>query len=95
MLNAVIFDFDGIIVNTEPVHYRAYQEIFVPLGFGFSWEEYVSRYIGLDDREIFRRVFSANDHGLDNEELEQLMLRKAYRIPAYRRFRYKTVSGSC
>jgi beta-phosphoglucomutase len=77
MLTAVIFDFDGIIVNTEPVHYRAYQEIFVPLGLGFSWEEYVSRYIGFDDREIFRRVFTANGHGLDNVEMEQLMSRKA------------------
>jgi beta-phosphoglucomutase len=76
MLHAVIFDFDGIIVNTEPVHYWAYQEIFVPLGLGFSWEEYVSRYIGFDDREIFKRVFSANDHELENEVLEQLMSRK-------------------
>ena len=77
MLHAVIFDFDGIIVDTEPVHYRAYQEIFVPLGIGFSWEEYVSRYFGFDDREIFRRVFSASKQGLDNVDLEQLMSQKA------------------
>jgi HAD superfamily hydrolase (TIGR01509 family) len=77
MLNAVIFDFDGIIVNTEPVHYRVYQEIFVPLGLGFSWEEYVSRYIGLDDREIFRRVFAADNHSPGAEEMKLLVAIKA------------------
>lgn len=29
MLRAVIFDFDGILVNTEPIHYKAYQEILI------------------------------------------------------------------
>ena len=41
MLSAVIFDFDGIIVDTEPLHYKAFQEVLVPLGLGYSWEEYV------------------------------------------------------
>lgn len=77
MLNAVIFDFDGIIADTEPVHYRAYQEIFVPLGLGFSWEEYVSRYVGLDDREIFRRVFAADNHNPGVEEMKLLVAIKA------------------
>ncbi|HET6419908.1 MAG TPA: HAD family phosphatase [Geobacteraceae bacterium] len=77
MLNAVLFDFDGIIADTEPVHYRAYQEIFVPLGLGFSWDAYVSRYIGLDDREIFRRVFSADNHDPGSEQLKLLVSIKA------------------
>ena len=38
MLTAVIFDFDGIIVDTEPLHYRAFQELLAPLGLGYSWE---------------------------------------------------------
>lgn len=77
MTKAVIFDFDGIIVDTEPLHYRAYQEIFVPLGLGFPWEEYVSRYIGFDDREIFSRVFAAGDHVPGLEEIRLLVAEKA------------------
>lgn len=77
MPNAVFFDFDGIIADTEPVHYRAYQEIFIPLGLGFSWDEYVSRYIGLDDREIFRRVFAADNHNPGSEQLKLLVSIKA------------------
>ena len=49
MLKAVIFDFDGIIVDTEPLHYKAFQEMLVPRGLGYSWEEYMELYIGFDD----------------------------------------------
>lgn len=29
---AMIFDFDGVIVDTEPIHYRAFQQILDPRG---------------------------------------------------------------
>ncbi len=65
MPDAVVFDFDGIIVDTEPIHYEAYQEILVPLGLGFSWSDYISHYIGLDDREIFSRTFESKARNLN------------------------------
>jgi beta-phosphoglucomutase len=64
MLAAVIFDFDGIIVDTEPLHYKAFQEILVPLGLGYQWEEYLRRYIGFDDRDAFREAFRAGGRAL-------------------------------
>ena len=51
--DAVIFDFDGVIVDTEPLHHRAFQRILEPLGLGFSWQEYVDTYMGFDDRDAF------------------------------------------
>ena len=39
MLSAVIFDFDGIIVDTEPLHYKAFQEVLAPMSLGYSWDE--------------------------------------------------------
>jgi beta-phosphoglucomutase len=77
MLKALIFDFDGIIVDTEPLHYRAFQEILGPLGLGFSWDEYVSYYMGFDDREAFREAFKAFHREIDNRELELLISQKA------------------
>ena len=77
MLSAVVFDFDGIIVDTEPIHYRAFQEILAPMGLGFSWEEYLSRYIGFDDRDAFREAFSLAGRSLPGETLKELMGRKA------------------
>lgn len=77
MLNAVIFDFDGIIVDTEPLHYKAFQEMLVPLGLGYSWEEYLERYIGFDDRDAFRESFRVAGRSLSDQELKEMIHGKA------------------
>jgi len=77
MLTAVIFDFDGIIVDTEPLHYKAFQEMLVPLDLGYSWQEYLDRYLGFDDRDAFRESFRAAGRPLADAELRTLMEGKA------------------
>lgn len=77
MLSAVIFDFDGIIVDTEPLHYKAFQEVLVPLGLGYSWDEYLRHYIGFDDRDAFREAFRAGNKMIGPEELKSLIEKKA------------------
>jgi beta-phosphoglucomutase len=77
MLAAVIFDFDGIIVDTEPLHYKAFQEVLVPLGLSYPWEEYLASYIGFDDRDAFREVFRRAGRSLAEAELRDLIGRKA------------------
>ncbi len=74
---AVIFDFDGIIVDTEPIHYNAFQQVLNPLGLGYSWEEYMERYIGFDDRDAFREVYRAAGKEIGPEQLAALIDRKA------------------
>jgi beta-phosphoglucomutase len=77
MLSAVIFDFDGIIVDTEPLHYKAFQEILAPLGLGYSWDEYLRCYIGFDDRDAFREAFSRGGGQVDEQRLRDLIDEKA------------------
>ncbi|WP_224983068.1 HAD family hydrolase [Geomonas agri] len=77
MLKAVIFDFDGIIVDTEPLHYKAFQELLVPLGLGYSWQEYLDLYIGFDDRDAFREAFRVHGRPLSDQELKELIKGKA------------------
>lgn len=48
MIRAVIFDFDGVIADTENLHYASYQEILEPKGLGFTYEEYSDRYMAFD-----------------------------------------------
>ena len=74
---AVIFDFDGVIVDTEPLHYEAFQRTLEPLGLTFTWQEYVETYIGFDDRDAFRHVFSSKGKILSQEELHGLIEQKA------------------
>ena len=74
---AVIFDFDGVIVDTEPLHYAAFQRVLEPLGLHFTWEEYVETYIGFDDRDAFRHAFSTQGTVLGQDELHRLIEQKA------------------
>ena len=76
-VEAVIFDFDGVIVDTEPLHYAAFQRTLEPLELHFTWQEYVDVYIGFDDRDAFRHAFSSKGMILTQEELHRLIERKA------------------
>lgn len=74
---AVIFDFDGVIVDTEPLHYQAFQRILEPRGFGFSWGEYEKTYMGFDDRDAFLEAFKAHGQQISHAELSTLIATKA------------------
>jgi beta-phosphoglucomutase len=62
MLQAIIFDFDGIIADSEPLHFQAILAVARSLGVTFTYEQYLARYIGFDDRDVFRVICA--DHGL-------------------------------
>ncbi len=70
---AVIFDFDGVIADTEPLHCDAFRKVLEPLGIRFTWEEYVDTYMGFDDRDAFREAFRRNGRPLDDLRLQELV----------------------
>lgn len=74
---AVLFDFDGILVDSEPMHHRAFIEVLDPLGMGFPWKEYVEIYMGFDDRDAFREAFRAKGIDLDDAKLAKLVAAKS------------------
>lgn len=74
---AVVFDFDGVIVDTEPLHWSAFQRVLEPLGIGLSWAGYVDGYMGFDDRDAFAEVFRAHGRTLDAERLQDLVRAKS------------------
>lgn len=76
-MQAVIFDFDGVIVDTEPLHWRAFSETLCDDGLSFTWEDYTSLYIGFDDRDAFREVFQRAARPLSADCLAALIRRKA------------------
>ena len=76
-LQAVVLDFDGVIADTEPLHYQACREVLAPLGITLTWEEYAERYIGIADREVFGRVAKRHGLALDPDLTDTLLARKA------------------
>ncbi len=77
MLRAVIFDFNGIIVDDEPIHFDLFQKVFAEEGIELTHDAYYARYLGFDDRGAFN--FGYREHGreLGDAKLAELIARKA------------------
>lgn len=58
MPNAIIFDFDGVIVDSEPLHYQAFVLTGKSFGYDFTWEQYMAQFIGFDDRDAFKYMLA-------------------------------------
>ena len=52
----VIFDMDGVLINSEPLHCRAFQDILAPYGVQVTEEEYYAQYLVYSDREVLERL---------------------------------------
>ena len=48
--DAILFDFDGVLADTEPLHFRCWREILNPYGIQMDWDTYVRTCIGITDR---------------------------------------------
>ena len=76
-LDAVIFDFDGVLVDSEPFHQASINTVLAPLGLELSQEEYEEHYLGFDDRGVFQHRFHAAHRPLEQAELRKLVAEKA------------------
>jgi len=59
VLQAVVFDFDGVLANSEPLHLQAFQSALAEDGFALSTQEYYEQYVGFDDEGVFARLARA------------------------------------
>jgi beta-phosphoglucomutase len=77
MLRAVIFDFNGIIVDDEPIHFELFQRVLKEEGIKLTEADYYTRYLGFDDRGAFSTAYREHGRGLSQAKLAQLIERKA------------------
>jgi beta-phosphoglucomutase len=75
---AVIFDFDGVLADSEPLHLKSYQALLEPQGIHLDEKTYCERYLGYDDEGALQRI--AVDYGLllGDEEIEMLVIEKGH-----------------
>lgn len=85
MIRAVVFDFDGVIANSEPLHFRAYRDVLADRGVALTEAAYYERYLGYDDVGAFHAI--AGDAGISFDEaaIADLVARKAVRLEALER----------
>ena len=79
-VRAVVFDFDGVIANSEPLHFRGYRDVLNVEGVDLQEADYYTKYLGYDDVAAFAAI--AADRGLswDPEHIARLVIRKAHRM---------------
>jgi len=68
---ALVFDYDGVIADTEPLHWRSWAFLLSRYGIQLGWEEYCRIGQGVSDAELFAH-FGAQMPRLDVEEILSL-----------------------
>ncbi len=79
-LRAVVFDFDGVIANSEPLHFRAFRDALATFDISITEGDYYARYLGFDDVGSFHAAASDHGRAWSEAELKDLMRRKAARL---------------
>jgi beta-phosphoglucomutase len=77
MLRALIFDFNGIIVDDEPLHFELFRRVLGEEGIELTEADYYARYLGFDDRGAFTAAYQEHRQSLDETLLARLIERKA------------------
>ncbi len=56
MLRTVIFDFDGVITDSEVLHLRSFNQVLAQYGVEISTKDYYKEYLGLSDLDCFKAL---------------------------------------
>ncbi len=77
VLRAILFDFNGILVDDEPIHFELFRKVLAEEGIELREEAYYADYLGFDDRDCLRAAFAAAGEALSAERMSELIERKA------------------
>jgi HAD superfamily hydrolase (TIGR01509 family) len=78
-IRAVIFDFDGVLVDSEPLHEWAIRESVRPMGWAFTRERFFAEIVGRGDENAYRRIAEWNGSAVADERIGEL-LREKWRL---------------
>src|SRR5215472_1289474 len=76
-LRAIVFDFDGVIANSEPLHLQSFQQVLAAESVALSEQDYYARYLGFDDVGAFRAIAADRALTWDARHIADLVAKKA------------------
>jgi HAD superfamily hydrolase (TIGR01509 family) len=95
VLRAIVFDFNGVLVDDEPIHLAALQKVLGEERVELTRDDYYARYLGLDDRGCLAAALAAAGQAAPPERLARLVARKAaYYQAAMQRQSYPFFAGA-
>jgi HAD superfamily hydrolase (TIGR01509 family) len=77
MIRAVIFDFNGVLVDDEHLHFTLFREVLAGRGIDLNERQYHEVYLGYDDRGCFERVLTDAGQPAGRGLVDTLIARKA------------------
>jgi beta-phosphoglucomutase len=81
-LQAIVFDFDGVIADSEPLHLKAYQQALAAEGLLLDREEYFARYLGYDDVGMLQALARDRRLAWTDRHITALVARKGVKLQA-------------
>lgn len=79
MIRAVIFDFNGVLLDDESLHFALFQEVLAAEEVAITEHDYHVRYLGLDDRGCFETALADAGQDAGRERVDAMIARKARR----------------
>ena len=79
-IRAILFDFDGVIADTEPLHYRTFAAVLADEGITITREVNDREFIGIDVVESFEKAFRLAHRTLEPEARDALIRKKSVRF---------------
>lgn len=79
-LQAIVFDFDGVIADSEPMHLRAFQQTLAEQQIELTGRDYYSRYLGYDDIGLVQALATDRGIAMSDREITALVARKGARL---------------
>jgi beta-phosphoglucomutase len=80
-LSAVVFDFDGVIADSEPLHFEGFRRVLAGEGVALARREYYDRYLGYDDAGAFRAALADHGQRFDDGRIAGLVAAKLAVFP--------------
>ena len=76
MLKAAIFDFDGVLTDSEVLHFRAFNRILAQFGVQITTQDYYKKYLGLSDKDCYNTLMAAGILKVPAGRIDDLVARK-------------------
>lgn len=94
MLRAIVFDFDGVIANSEPLHFAAFRDVLAEERVVLTQSDYYGRYLGYDDVQVFQVIGVDRRAGWTTAAIGALVERKGLRLETLERDRSMLFPGA-
>jgi beta-phosphoglucomutase len=93
MFRAVIFDFDGVITDSEILHLRAFNKSLEQFGIELTTKDYYQNYLGFSDFDCYRMLITQGLLKIDEQQIGDIIKRKSTIFEQLTRTEGRTIEG--